>query len=63
MVKDIVGCIKSHTALTTDTIGRVNLLDNFSFVEVPAGFVEEVMRHVNGKEIKGKVVNIEIAKN
>ena len=63
MVKDIVGCIKAHTALTTDTIGRVNLLDNFSFVEVPAGYVDEVMRNVNGKEIKGKVVNIEIAKN
>ena len=37
--------------------------DNFSFVEVPAGYVDEVMRNVNGKEIKGKVVNIEIAKN
>lgn len=63
MVKDIVGCIKAHTALTTDTIGRVNLLDNFSFVEVPAGYVEEVMKNVKGQEIKGKVVNIEIAKN
>lgn len=63
MVKDIVGCIKAHTALTTDTIGRVNLLDNFSFVEVPAGYVEEVMRNVKGQEIKGKVVNIEVAKN
>lgn len=63
MVKDIVGCIKAHTALTTDTIGRVNLLDNFSFVEFPANYVDEVMKNVNGKEIKGKVVNIEIAKN
>ena len=63
MVKDIVGCIKAHTALNTDTIGRVNLLDNFSFVDVPAGYVNEVMKNVKGKEIKGKVVNIEIAKN
>ena len=63
MVKDIVGCIKAHTALTTETIGRVNLLDSFSFVEVPAGYVEEVIKNVNGQEIKGKVVNIEIAKS
>jgi ATP-dependent RNA helicase DeaD len=63
MVKDIVGCIKAHTALTTDTIGRVNLLDNFSFVEVPVGYVDEVMKNVNGQEIKGKIVNIEIAKS
>ncbi|MBR2786834.1 MAG: DEAD/DEAH box helicase [Clostridia bacterium] len=61
MVKDIVGCLKSHTALTNDTIGRVNLLDNFSFVDVPADFVEEVMDSVKGKVIKGKKVNIEIA--
>ncbi len=61
MVKDIIGCFKAHTALSTDTIGRVNLLDNFSFVDVPAGFVEEVMKKVKGQVIKGKQVNIEIA--
>ena len=48
MVKDIIGCFKAHTALNTDTIGRVNLLDNFSFVEIPAEFVNEVMRNVKG---------------
>ena len=63
MVKDIVGCFKAHTALNTDTIGRINLLDNFSFVEVPASFVDEVMKNVKGEIIKGKKVNIEIAEN
>ena len=61
MVKDIVGCIKAHTALTSDTIGRINLLDNFSFVDVPVQFVDEVLRNVKGQVIKGKSVNIEIA--
>ena len=61
MVKDIVGCFKAHTALNGDTIGRINLLDNFSFVDVPAGFVEEVMSNVKGQVIKNKKVNIEIA--
>ncbi len=61
MVKDIVGCFKAYTALTTDSIGRVNLLDNFSFVDVPAGYVDEVMRSVKGQVIKNKKVNIEIA--
>lgn len=63
MVKDIIGCFKAHTALNTDTIGRVNLLDNFSFVEIPAEFVNEVMRNVKGQVIKGKSLNIEIANN
>ena len=61
MVKDIVGCIKAHTALTSDTIGRINLLDNFSFVDVPVGYVDDVMKNVKGQVIKGKQVNIEIA--
>lgn len=61
MVKDILGCIKAHTALTNDDVGRVNLLDNFSFVEVPAGFVDEVIRSVSGQVIKNKKVNIEVA--
>lgn len=61
MVKDIVGCIKSHTALNVETIGRINLLDNFSFVDVPSEFVSEVMRNVKGQLIKNKKVNIEVA--
>ena len=61
MVKDIVGCFKAHTALNSDTIGRINLLDNFSFVDVPADYVDDVMQNVSGKLIKDKKVNVEIA--
>ena len=61
MVKDIIGCIKAHTAITTEKIGRVNLLDNFSFVEIPQEYVDDVMRSVKGQTIKNKKVNIEIA--
>ena len=61
MVKDIVGCFKAHTALNSDTIGRINLLDNFSFVDVPDDYVDDVMRNVSGKLIKDKKVNVEIA--
>ena len=61
MVKDIVGCIGAHTALKTQDIGRINLLDNFSFVDVPVNYVDEVLRNVSGKTIKNKKVNIEIA--
>ena len=61
MVKDIVGCIKAHTALNSDKIGRINLLDNFSFVDIPVGYIDDVMKNVKGQVIKGKQVNIEIA--
>lgn len=61
MVKDIIGSMSANTAISGQDIGRVNLLDKFSFVEVPVNYVDEVMNGMKGKQIKGKDVNIEIA--
>ena len=61
MVKDIVGCFSSYTALSSQEMGRINLLDNFSFVDVPESYVDEVLKNVKGKSIKNKVVNVEVA--
>lgn len=61
MVKDIVGSFAANCAISGDQIGRVNLLDKFSFVDIPQEYVNEVVNSMNGKQIKGKDVNIEIA--
>lgn len=61
MVKDIVGSLVSNCAIDGEQIGRVNLLDKFSFVDVPAEAVKEIMESMQGKQIKGKDVNIEVA--
>lgn len=61
MVKDIIGSLSANTAVSGKEIGKVNILDNFSFVEVPQNFVEDVLSGMNGKTIKRKNVNIEIA--
>lgn len=60
-VKDIVGSIAGNTAISGEEIGRVNLLDKFSFVDIPADKVNELLESMQGKQIKGKDVNIEIA--
>lgn len=61
MVKDIIGSMSANTAVSGKEIGKVNILDNFSFVEVPENYVEDVLSGMNGKTIKGKNVNIEVA--
>jgi len=61
--KDIVGSFSSNVAMSGDEIGKINILDKFTFVEIPAEYVDEVMNGMIGKPIKGKEVNIEIANN
>ena len=59
--KDIVGSMSANTAISGKEIGKINVLDNFSFVELPSEYLEEVLRGMKGKKIKGKEVNVEIA--
>ncbi len=61
-VKDIIGSVSANTAVSGNDIGKVDLYDKFSFVEVPVEFVDEVLTGMKGKPIKGKKVNIEVAK-
>lgn len=61
MAKDIIGSIAANTAVQGSDIGKINILDNFSFVEVPENYVEEIISCMNGNTIKGKKVNIEVA--
>ena len=62
MAKDIIGSISSNTAISGRDIGKINIMDKFSFVEVPEIYVDELLSIMNGNTIKGKKVNIEIAK-
>jgi len=61
MAKDVIGSISANTAVLGSDIGKINILDNFSFVEVPNRYVEEIISCMNGNTIKGKKVNIEVA--
>ncbi|MBO5349458.1 MAG: DEAD/DEAH box helicase [Clostridia bacterium] len=61
MVKDIIGSMSANTAISGKEIGKVNILDKFSFVDVPESYVEDILTGMNGKQIKGKNVNIEVA--
>lgn len=59
--KDIVGSLAANVAISGKDIGKINILEKFSFVEVPAEYVEEVMLGMKDKKIKGIDFNIEVA--
>ena len=62
-VKDIVGSIASNCGINGDKIGKINILDKFSFVEISGKYVEDIMNGMQGKQVKGRDCNIEIAKH
>lgn len=61
MVKDIVGSISANTAVSGSDIGKINILDKFSFIEVPGEYVNEILTSMKDKQIKGRDVRIEVA--
>lgn len=58
---DIVGAIAGETGIPGKSIGEIELLDNFSFVEVPQDVAQMVVREMQNRQIKGKRVNIEVS--
>lgn len=62
-VKDIVGSIAANCGISGDKIGKINILDKFSFVEISGKYVEDVVSGMQGKQVKGRDCNIEIAKH
>ena len=59
--KDIIGSISGNTGISGESIGRINLLEKYSFAEIPKEYIEDVILGMKNKQIKGKNVNIEIA--
>ncbi|SHI12922.1 DEAD/DEAH box helicase [Sporanaerobacter acetigenes] len=59
--RHIVGAITGETSLPRKSIGKVDIYDKFTFVEVPKEYVKEVLAGLKNHKIKGKKINIEIA--
>lgn len=59
---DIVGAIAGETKIPGNKIGAIDIFDKFSFVDIPTDFVSEVISVMDNNQIKGKKINIEIAR-
>jgi len=60
---DIVGAVSGLSNMSSSNIGVIDIYDKFSFVEVNGEFLNDVLSNVNGNKIKGRKVNVEIAKD
>ena len=56
---DLVGAIAGETDIPGSSIGKVEIRDTFSIVEVPADMAERVIEAVNGTTIKGRSVRVD----
>jgi ATP-dependent RNA helicase DeaD len=59
---DVVSAIVDNCQLDGEDVRNVRLLERFSFVDVPAERAEEVVEKVNGNEVRGVVLRLEVAK-
>lgn len=61
--KNILGAIAGETGIDGEYVGEIDIYDKFSFVEVPKEYAKQVLEIMNGNEIKGKKVSVEIAQD
>lgn len=56
---DLVGAITGETGASGDQVGRIDLRDTFSIVEVAVPLADKVIRALNGTTIKGRSVRVD----
>jgi ATP-dependent RNA helicase DeaD len=59
--KDVIAAIVDRSHLEGEDIHNVRLLERFSFVEVPADRADEVVDKVNGSDVRGVKLRLEVA--
>lgn len=59
--KDIVGALAGETGIPGKSIGSIDVLDDYTFVDVPFEYVKDVLHGMKNSKIKGKKVNVETA--
>ncbi|MDD3985257.1 MAG: DEAD/DEAH box helicase [Methanobacterium sp.] len=59
--RDIIKVVADRTGLSSGSIGKIDVFDKFSFVEVPQANASEVISAMRGAKIKGRSVNMEPA--
>lgn len=57
--RDIIRLLGKHTDIKPNDIGRINIMPNFSFVEIPKNMIKDAIRDIDGKNLKGKSIKAE----
>lgn len=59
--QDIVGAIANEANIPGRSIGAIDILDTYTFVDVPSEFASQVIEVMSNSSIKGRPVNVEVA--
>ncbi len=59
---DIVGAIAGESNIPGNSIGHIDIYDKFTYVDVPNDAVSRVLDAMEGNTIKGRRVNVEVAR-
>ncbi|MGY0373656.1 DEAD/DEAH box helicase [Clostridium sp. JNZ J1-5] len=59
--KDVIGAIAGETGMEGKLIGKIDIYEKFTFVEVPKEYAKVVLNIMKNNTIKGKKINIEPA--
>ncbi|NTW71261.1 MAG: DEAD/DEAH box helicase [Eubacteriaceae bacterium] len=59
---DVVGSIAGETSISGSKIGDIDIYEDYTFVEIPEEYADEVIELMSQNTIKGKPISIERAK-
>ncbi len=60
--QDFVGAIANEAGIPGRAIGAIDIFDDYAFVDVPRELVDRVVGAMRGSKIKGRPVNVEVAR-
>lgn len=58
---NLVKIIASETSISGKQIGKIDMLEKFSFIEVPQSYTDEMLRKLPQQKIRGRQINVEVA--
>lgn len=59
--KDLLIFLADNAKISSSSIGDIDILEKFSFVNVDEDVVDRIIKNVNGKKLNGRKVKIEVA--
>lgn len=62
-VRDLLGAITGECQVDGRSIGAIDMYDKFSFVDVEDQYVKQIITNLKDKRVKGRKVNVEVAKS
>ena len=62
-VKDLTGLLEEKCGITYQMIGRIDLLESFTYMEIPSSLASSVIEEIDGTSLRGHRLHVELAKS